>query len=100
MTAWACLLLMALHRWLPSRSIVAVADGEFAALELLHALRHSMVVIARLRYREAQLFDPPPCNGDRPGCARCKSKRHPLLSTRITDLVTRWQRVVQPCQTS
>ena len=56
-TEWACLMLLALHRWLPGRSIVAVMDGEFAALELLHELRARMAVITRLR-KDARLFDP------------------------------------------
>jgi len=32
-------MLLALRHWLPDRPMVAVMDGEFAALELLHALR-------------------------------------------------------------
>ena len=38
-TEWARLVLLTMRRWLPGRAIVAVMDGEFAALELLHALR-------------------------------------------------------------
>jgi hypothetical protein len=57
-TKWAELLLLTLHRWLPDRVIVAVMDGEFAAIDLLHRLRRSMVVITRLRL-DACLFDPP-----------------------------------------
>ena len=38
-TDWARRLLLALRRWLPDRPIVAVMDGEFAALEPLHSLR-------------------------------------------------------------
>ena len=57
-TEWARLLLLTLRRWLPGRSVVAVMDGEFAALELLHALRSSVVVISRMR-KDARLFDPP-----------------------------------------
>ena len=52
-------MLLAIHRWLPDRPIVVVADGEFAALELLHGLRARMAVITRLR-KDACLFDPPP----------------------------------------
>jgi hypothetical protein len=37
---------------------VAVMDGEFAAIDLLHRLRRYMVVITRLRL-DACLFDPP-----------------------------------------
>ena len=97
-TEWARLLLLTLRRWLPCRPIVAVMDGEFAALELLHALRSSMVVITRMR-KDARLFDPP-SNEDKPGRRPRKGARQPLLSARITDPATRWQRVVQASRTS
>ena len=42
-------MLLAIHRWLPGRPIVVVADSEFAALDLLHGLRARMAVITRLR---------------------------------------------------
>ena len=98
-TEWARLVLLTVRRWLPGRSIVAVADGEFAAVELLHALRRSVVVIARLR-KDARLFDPPPFHDGKPGRAPRKGKRQPLLSARVTDPATRWQRVVRPSRTS
>jgi hypothetical protein len=56
-TKWAELLLLTLHRWLPDRVIVAVMDGEFAAIDLLHRLRRYVVAITRLRL-DACLFDP------------------------------------------
>jgi len=98
-TDWARLVLLAVRRWLPGRSIVAVMDGEFAALELLHALRRSVVVIARLR-KDARLFDPPPFHDGKPGRAPRKGQRQPLLSERSTDPATRWRRVVQASRTS
>ena len=98
-TDWARLLLLTVRRWLPDRSIVAVMDGEFAALEFLHMLRRSMVVIARLR-KDARLFDPPPSHDGKPGRAPSKGKRQPLLSERLTDPATRWRRVVQASRTS
>ena len=45
------------RRWLPDRPMVAVMDGEFAALELLHALRPRMAIITRA-CKDASLFDP------------------------------------------
>ena len=98
-TEWARLLLLTLRRWLPVRSVVAVMDGEFAALELLHALRSSVVVITRMR-KDARLFDPPSSHEGKPGRPACKGARQPLLSARITDLATHWQRVVQASRTS
>jgi hypothetical protein len=97
-TEWARLLLLALRRWLPERTIVAVMDGEFAALELLHALRPSMVIITRMR-KDARLFDLP-SNEDKPGRPARKGARQPLLSARIVDPATRWLRVVQSSRTS
>ena len=99
LTEWARLMLLAIHRWLPGRAIVAVMDGEFAALEFLHALRPFMAVITRMR-KDARLFDPPPGHNDKPGRTPRKGKRQPLLSARITDPATRWQRIVQPSRTS
>ena len=93
------MVLLVLRRWLPNRSIVAVMDGEFAALELLHALRPSMVVITRMR-KDARLFDPPSHYEDKPGRPARKGARQPLLSARITDPATRWLRAVQSSRTS
>lgn len=98
-TEWARLLLLAVRRWLPGRSIVAVMDGEFAALDLLHALRRSVVVIARLR-QDACLFDPPPAYEGKPGPAPRKGKRQAHLSARVVDPATRWRRVIQASRTS
>jgi hypothetical protein len=92
-TDWARRLLLTLRRWLPDRTIVAVMDGEFAALELLHVLRSHMVVITRLR-RDARLFDPPG-EWDRRGRPALKGGRQPTLAARTTDPATRWRRVVQ-----
>jgi hypothetical protein len=93
-TEWARLVLLVLRRWLPDRPMVAVMDGEFAALELLHALHPRMAVITRLR-KDARLFDPPDTYEDKPGRPARKGKRQPLLSARLTDPATRWLRVVQ-----
>jgi len=98
-TEWARLLLLTLRRWLPGRAIVAVMDGEFAALELLHALRPSMAVITRMR-KDARLFDPPSHTEDKPGRPGRKGARQPLLSARIADPATRWLRAVQSSRTS
>ena len=98
-TEWARLVLLTMRRWLPGRAIVAVIDGEFAALELLHALRPSMAVITRMR-KDARLFDPPSHTEDKPGRPARKGARQPLLSARIADPATCWLRAVQSSQTS
>jgi hypothetical protein len=92
------LALLTLRRWLPGRVIVAVMDGEFAALELLDALRMSMVVITRLR-QDARLFDPP-SGYDKRGRPARKGERQPQLAARLTDPATRWRRVLQASRTS
>jgi len=91
-------LLLTLHRWLPDRMIVAVMDGEFAAIALLHRLRRCMVVITRLRL-DACLFDPPPAYKGR-GRHPKKGPRQPSLKARITDRATVWKRAVQASRTA
>jgi DDE superfamily endonuclease len=97
-TEWAERLLRTLHRWLPDRVIVAVMDGEFAAIDLLHRLRRDMVVITRLRL-DACLFDPPSEYKGR-GRYPKKGARQPSLKARITDPATAWKRAVQASRTS
>ena len=44
-TEWAWQLLLQLRRWQPEREIVAVADGTYAALELLVHLQYRFWVM-------------------------------------------------------
>ena len=67
--AWARVLLLRLHRWFSDRLLVAVMDGEFAALELLDALSPYMIAVTRLRL-DARLFDPP---SERPGSSSSRA---------------------------
>jgi len=91
---WGRQLLLQLRRWLPERSVVAVADSTYAALDLLAAcarLAHPVVVITRLRL-DAALYDPalarPPGTVGRP---RKKGARQPTLAERLQDPQTVWQ---------
>ena len=52
-------MLRLLARWVPSRSVVVVADQAFSALALLDAVRQQVAVITRLRL-DAALFEPAP----------------------------------------
>ena len=97
-TKWAERLLLTLRRWLPDRVIVAVMDGEFAAIDLLHRLRRHMVVVTRLRL-DACLFDPPAAYKGR-GRYPKKGARQPSLKARVTDRATVWKRAVQASRTS
>jgi len=91
-TAWARALMLWLHRWFPDRLLVAVMDGEFAALELLDALSPYVIAVTRLRL-DARLFDPP---SERPGSLRTllTGARQPTLRARFTDRATVWRRAV------
>ena len=93
LTDRARLLLLLLARWLPGRQVIAVADSSYAAIELLAAVRHRLTVITRLRL-DARLFDPPPprLHGTK-GRPRVSGARQPMLSQRLADPNTAWQRV-------
>jgi DDE superfamily endonuclease len=97
-TDWAHPLLLTMRRWLPDRPLVAVMDGEFAAIDLLHALRGTMVAITRLRL-DARLFDFP-TGYDRRGRPASKGKRQPSLAARASDPTTVWKRAVQASRTA
>jgi hypothetical protein len=83
-----------LRRWLPDRTLLVVADGGYAALELLAWCARQarpVTVITRLRL-DAALYRPAPVR--RPGQngrPRLKGKRLGKLSQRLKDGRTRWQ---------
>ncbi len=96
LTDWARQMLLQLHRWLPGRSLVVVADSSFAALDLLGSLAPHMTCITRLRL-DAQLYAPaPPRTSGTPGRPRKKGARLPALSEVLVDATTRWHRLVVP----
>jgi len=93
LTDWARQALLQLARWLPGRRVVAVADRSYAALELLHAVRQRVGVVARLRL-DARLFDPPPARTPRTiGRPRVIGARQPTLAQRLERSDTRWRRL-------
>jgi hypothetical protein len=93
---WARQLLRQVRRWLPGRALIAVADSNFAALELLGALRQELTCITRLRL-DARLFAPaPPRRPGTVGRSRVKGARLPLLSAVLADAATAWTRVTIP----
>jgi hypothetical protein len=91
---WGRQMLLQLRRWLPERSLVAVADSTYAALELLAAcarLPKPVVVVTRLRL-DAALYDPaPPRPPGTVGRPRKKGARQPTLAARLQDPRTTWQ---------
>lgn len=98
-TDWARQMILQVHRWLPGRKLVVVADSAYAVLELLAAcagLPNPVVMITRLRL-DAALYDPAPSRepGTK-GRPRKKGERQPTLAARLLDPSTAWQR----CQVS
>lgn len=90
---WARQLLRQVHRWLPQRALVLVADSTYAALDLLAALRPVATMVTRLRL-DAQLFAPaPPRAPHQRGRPRLVGKRLPTLEQRSADPTTPWTRV-------
>ena len=93
LTVWARQLLRQVHRWLPARQLVLVADSTSAALDLLAALRPLVTVVTRLRL-DAQLFAPaPPRLPHQKGRPRLVGKRLPTLEQQSTDPRTAWTRL-------
>ncbi len=87
-TLWARQLVRQVHRWLPKRLLVLVADSSYAALDLLAAVRPVATVVTRLRL-DAQLFAPaPPRLPHQKGRPRLVGPRLPTLEQRAPDPAT------------
>src|SRR6266576_469304 len=88
---WARQAALQIHRWLPDRYIVMVADSAFAAIEFLAEVRSHVCVVTRLRL-DANLFDFP--SQKRKGRGRRPIKGKPLkkLSAVIKDRKVSWKR--------
>jgi hypothetical protein len=88
---WARQAVLQIHRWLPERRIVIVADSAFAALEFLAAVRRHACVLTRLRL-DANLFAPAPSKRRGRGRPPLKGKRLPKLAQLLHDPATVWHR--------
>jgi DDE superfamily endonuclease len=89
---WAGQLLGLIHRWLPGREVVGVADSSYAVLELLKQVsdRPAMSLITRLRL-DAALYDPaPPRAPGQNGRPRKKGARRPTLQQVLKEASTQW----------
>jgi hypothetical protein len=97
LTDWGRQLVLQARRWVPERPLILVADGGFAALELLAALvRHGVTCVTRLRL-DAALYGPaPPRRRGTIGRPRTKGARLPTLAEVLADRGTPWRRVVVP----
>jgi DDE superfamily endonuclease len=88
---WARQAALQIHRWLPGRYIVLVADSAFAAIEFLAAVRNYVCVVTRLRL-DANLFAFPPPKHKGRGRPALKGKRLRKLTAVLKDPKVRWQR--------
>ena len=99
---WARQAALQIHRWLPDRYIVMVADSAFAAIEFLAAVRKHVCVVTRLRL-DANLFEFPPPKRKGRGRPPIKGKppqkalRHPQGSQGLLATLPR-QSLVRPNQ--
>jgi DDE superfamily endonuclease len=92
---WAGQLIRLMHRWLPGRQLVVVADSTYAVLELLKQVSETPEVslITRLRL-DAALYDPAPARAPgQHGRPRKKGARRPTLQQMLTAPQTRWTRM-------
>jgi hypothetical protein len=95
-TLWARQMIRLLHRWYPTRQLVIVGDSEYAAIELLAAVRQVATVITRLRL-DARLFAPaPPRRPRQMGRPRLVGRRLPSLAARAIDPATVWTTITMP----
>lgn len=94
-TDWARQMIRQLHRWVPNRALVVVADGSYAVLDFLTAVIRlpRVTVITRLRL-DAALYDPAPARTlTSKGRPALKGKRQPTLANRLVDPKTPWQKL-------
>lgn len=87
---WARQAVLQIHRWLPNRTIVVVADSAFAAIEFLAAVGKRVCVVTRLRL-DASLFAFPPPKRKGRGRPRVKGKPHKKLSALLEDRKIVWK---------
>jgi hypothetical protein len=96
LTDWARQMVQAVHRWVPTRSLVLVGDTAYAVLAFLAAMRSTATIVTRLRL-DARLFEPPPPRAAKQtGRPRLVGGRLPTLAARLGDPTTLWTPVTVP----
>lgn len=92
-TDWARQMIRQVHRWLPTRRLIIVADGSYAVLAFLANLVRlpHVTMITRMRL-DAALYDPAPQReAGKKGRPAVKGQRQPTLAKRLADPKTVWQ---------
>ncbi len=96
LTDWARQMLLQLHRYLPDRQLIVVADGAYTCYELLDSLKNKICLISPLRL-DARLFNPPEENpAGKPGPKPKYGTRQLTLEERLTDEQVKWEEIVIP----
>lgn len=96
LTHWARQMIFQLHRWLPNKLIIIVADSSYAVLELLNSVRPYVSMITPLRLDAALYnFVPPRPLGKR-GRNRKKGERLKNLQQKLDDPKTKWRKIKIP----
>lgn len=92
---WAGQLIGLIHRWLPGREVVVVADSSYAVIELLKQVSDTpdVSLITRLRLDAALYAPAPPRVPGQNGRPRKKGARRPTLQQVLNDAQTRWRTV-------
>jgi DDE superfamily endonuclease len=93
---WARQMIRRVHRWLPDRQLVIVGDREYAALDLLAAVRPVATVVTRMRLDAHLCAPPPPRTPRQKGRPRLVGKRLPTLEQWRDDAETEWTALSVP----
>ena len=92
---WASQMILLVHRWLPGRAVIFVADSTYAVIALLKRVSAiaGVSLITRLRL-DAALYDiAPPRRPGQTGRPRVKGARRPTLEHVLADPRTQWTKL-------
>lgn len=83
-----------LRRWVPERTLVMVADGTAAVLDVLGSVTQlaTVIVVTRLRLDACVSDRPASRTAGTKGRPALKGKAHPTLHARRSDPATVWQK--------
>jgi hypothetical protein len=99
LTAWGRQLICQVHRWLPGRALIVVADASFAALDFFYTLAVKLTgitCITRVRLNTRLYTFPPPRRRPARGRRRRKGRRLPAFARVLARPSTGWTRLRVP----